>query len=304
MPKYISQDLLDRQIKVTKIVGYGIAVFLGIIYLISRYVFFVDHLMLTILGLFSVVGLINLLVYPLHKNIFVTYQLIILMVFLVAVALACFTGGLTSPIIFVLAVFPVAAFSTSKKQGVIWSVISFLTVFLLFSTHNSMPYSLITSDNALAFSFASIFFVLSVSVMISYLVNRSTFAVHRAYERDSKELRNKSLRLENLTTLLNYSNDLMCIVDLKTLAIDDLNPVFKLHLGFELSEVRRKSLMDFIKQDGNEDLASKISNLNEGSVLEFTCTMLCKDGSEMLFNWVGIAKNGKMHASAREKFVC
>ena len=34
--------------------------------------------------------------------------------------------------------------------------------------------------------------------------------------------------------------------------------------------------------------------------MEFSCNMKCKDGTNKIYKWVGIAKNGKMHASARE----
>ncbi len=165
-----------------------------------------------------------------------------------------------------------------------------------------IPVEKIKSDENLdMFSFASVLFVLALTVVISFLVNRSTFAVHRAFDRDSKELTEKRKRLENLTTLLNYSSDLMCIIDLKTLIIEDLNPIFKVVLGYELSEVRGKEVLRFIKNDkSTETLALDLKSMREDQITEFNAKMICKDGAEKAFSWIGIAKNGKLHTSARE----
>ena len=301
MAKYVYQELLDRQTKVTKITGYAIVGFFGLIFVLAKYVFGFDHALVDITAGFLVLTVVNLLLLEWHKRVFITYQLLIFLSYGVIVALAWFTGGLNSPAIFILTVCPVAAFSTSKKQGLIWSVITFFTILAILISGSLVPESVITNEIQTAFALFSIIFVLSLAILISYLVNRSTFDVHRAFNRDSKELKDKSLRLENLTTLLNYSNDLMCIVDLSSLTIDDLNPVFKLKLGYELSEVRGGELFKFISSDDDtERVISEIKSLRDDQVMEFSCNMKCKDGSNKIYSWVGIAKNGKMHASARE----
>ncbi|HIO73128.1 MAG TPA: PAS domain S-box protein [Flavobacteriales bacterium] len=300
MAKYVYQELLDRQTKVTKIAGYAIVGFFALIYVLAKYLFGFEHALVNITAGFLVLTVINLLLLEWHKKVFVTYQLLIFLSYAIIVALAWYTGGLNSPAIFILTLCPVAAFSTSKKQGLIWSTITFCTIIaILINKH--VPPSVITSEMQTSFSLFSIMFVLSLAILISYLVNRSTFDVHRAFNRDSKELKDKSLRLENLTTLLNYSNDLMCVVDLGTLTIDDLNPVFKLKLGYELSEVRGGELFTFVNEDDNtRRVISEIKLLKDNQVMEFSCNMKCKNGTNKIYKWVGIAKNGKMHASARE----
>jgi len=300
MAKYVYQELLDRQTKVTKIAGYAIVGFFALIYVLAKYLFGFEHQLVNITAGFLVLTVINLLLLEWHKKVFVTYQLLIFLSYAIIVALAWYTGGLNSPAIFILTLCPVAAFSTSKKQGLIWSTITFCTIIAILINKN-VPPSVITSEMQTSFSLFSIMFVLSLAILISYLVNRSTFDVHRAFNRDSKELKDKSLRLENLTTLLNYSNDLMCVVDLGTLTIDDLNPVFKLKLGYELSEVRGGELFTFVNEDDNtRRVISEIKLLKDNQVMEFSCNMKCKDGTNKTYKWVGIAKNGKMHASARE----
>lgn len=298
--KYVYQDLLKRQTRVTNMVGYTIVAFFTIIYLVSKFVFELDHPLVNITLAFSFASMVNLILYRFHRNIYLTYQVIIIMTFAIVLILAWYSGGLKSPAFFILAVIPVAAFSTSKKQGFLWSAMVFTSIVIMFISESGLPVSIISESNELRFATMVTVFTFGTIVIISFLVNESAFSTHRKLDRDRKQLEDKSVRLENLTTLLNYSNDLMCILDQESLLIDDLNPVFKLHLGYELSEVRGTNMMSFIKQDGlTEGLEKDLKSLKTDHVYEFSCTLLSKSGEETVFHWVAIAKNRKIHASAR-----
>lgn len=303
MTKPVFKELLDRQTAVTQIAGYLVAGFFGIVLIIIYFIFDVKGPLIIISAIYIIGILANMALFYLHKKIYLTYQILIVLSYLEIIALICFTGGVVSPAVFILTIFPVAAFSTSQKQGTLWSIVALLTILILFK---AVPLGIpvgrgLSGDNLALFSLVSVFFVLAITVVISYLVNRSTFAIHRAFDRDSKVLAEKSKRLENLTTLLNYSTDLMCIFDLETLIIEDLNPIFKVVLGYELSEVRGKEISRFIKKDKSTiSLDSDLRSLKEDQVIEFSSKMICKDGAEKSFSWIGIAKNGKLHASARE----
>jgi len=303
MAKPVFKELLERQTAVTKIVGYLVAGFFGTVLLIIYSVFDVKGPLITFSSIFIIGILANMALFYLHKKIFLTYQILIVLSYLEIVVLTCFTGGINSPAVFVLTIFPVAAFSTSQKQGTLWSIVALLTILILFKADAlGVPIERgLSGENLSLFSLASVLFVLASVVVISYMVNRSTFAVHRAFDRDSKELAEKRKRLENLTTLLNYSTDLMCVIDLKTLIIEDLNPIFKVVLGYELSEVRGKEISRFLKKDKSTmSLESDFGSMKEDQVIEFDAQMICKDGAGKAFSWIGIAKNGKLHASARE----
>jgi len=304
MSKRVYKDLLERQTKVTLITGYTIVAGFSLIYTFLGVQFGFNSPLLPLMGGFILATLVNLIVSRFHKKIYITYQLLIILTCLFLLTVAFFTGGLKSPVIFILAVIPIAAYSTSKKQGGLWSFLCMSTIFLFLGAHyfKSIPASVIPENHLLEFSFASLFFLVSLAIIMSALINKSSFAAHRKSDRESKELKKKTLRLENLTTLLNYSNDLRCILDQESLVFDDLNPVFKLHLGYELSEVRNNSLTKFIKQDETTDsILKKLKLLKDDQEYEFPCTMLGKDSTEILFNWLVIAKNGKIHANASKE---
>lgn len=298
--KYVYQDLLERQTRVTNIVGSAVVAFFGVIYLVSKFVFDLVHPLVNINLVFLIASVINLLLYRYHKKIYLTYRFLIMKTFAIVLILSWYSGGLMSPAIFILSIIPIAAFSTSKKQGAFWSVLVFMSIIFMIFSESSLPESIISQDIVLWFTAIIILFTFSMIVLISYLVNESAFSTHRKLDRDRKQLEDKSARLENLTTLLNYSNDLMCILDQAELTIDDTNPVFKLHLGYEISEIRASKLMNFIKPDENTDQLEKdLKSLKEDHVHEFSCTLLSKSKEEFVFDWVAIAKNGKVHASAR-----
>ena len=301
MAKKIFKDLFTRQVKVTKICSYIIFVFYSLVLLIAYFGYDVKHILITLSGIYVGAILVNILLCELHRKVYLAYQILIIISFLEIVTIINYTGGIISPAIFILTVLPVAAFSTSRKQGILWSVVAIVTIMVFFTkSESSGAINVIMEESRYLFSLAVVLFTLALSIIISYMVNRSTFDVHRAFDRDSRALREKSKRIENLTTLLNYSADLMCIVDLKTLSINDLNPTFKIILGYELSEVRDRNFLEFMKKDKNtSSLDSSIMNLREDEVMDFECIMVCKNGVEKAYKWTGISKNGKFHAIAR-----
>lgn len=300
MPKYVFKDLLERQIKVTIMAGWLILGFFIGINILTIIILNENHPMVTTTFFLVGIGILNHLFFRWHNNAFYTYQILISITVVIIMVYAWYTGGIKSPLVFILPLCPVAAFSTSKNQGYIWSFLIISAFILLYITNPILPESIIPKKWEVLFFLMAILFIASLSIMMSYLINRSTFAVHRSFERDSHELKLKTTRLENLATLLNYSNDLMCIIDINTLRIEDLNPVFKLHLGYELSEVRERELPEFIKKsDNTPKLFEDMSCLEENELIEFSCEMVCKNKETKPFNWIGIAKGGKIHANAR-----
>ena len=219
------------------------------------------------------------------------------------VSLTCFTGGIVSPAIFVLTIFPIAAFSTSRKQGIYWSVIVLLSIMMIYGADSfSIPVkSIISAERQNIFFFVIALFTMALSITISYLVNRSTFDVHRAFDRDSKELEEKKKRLDNLVMLVNYSTDLMCVVDLQTLTFDEVNPMFNILLEYELSEVRGKKITDFINTDSLPAiLTSDQVAIKDDQLIEFDSKIKSKYGKKIFFHWTAVAKDDKLYANARE----
>jgi len=285
---------------VTQRAGILILGFFFLITLFTRIALEGNHPIISITTTLLIIGLINHVLFWWHKNAFYTYQILIIIATLIILVYSWYTGGIQSPFLFILTLCPVAAFSTSKKQGVLWSFIITACFFAMFLLTDVLPISIVNEEWIVPFFLACILFISFLSILMSYLINRSTFAVHRSFERDSEELKIKTHRLDSLTTLLNYSNDLMCIIDVDTLIIEDQNPVFKIHLGYDLSEVRGKPIAEFIeKTEETSRVFSDMTCMEENEVIDFSCKMICKNNDIKAFKWIGVARGGKIHASAR-----
>lgn len=301
--KPVFKELLERQVLVIKIVSYSVALFFAIVLVIIYLGYDIRHPLITISFGYTIALLTNVLLYRVHNKHFLTYQVLIILSYLEMIALICFTGGIVSPAIFVLSVFPIAAFSTSRKQGSYWSVLVLLSILILYGADNfSIPVkSIVSAERQNIFFLAVAFFAMALSITISYLVNRSTFAVHRAFNRDSSELEEKRKRLDNIIMLVNYSTDLMCVVDLQTLTFDEVNPMFNMLLEYELSEVRGKKITDFINADSLPAiLTSDQDTIKDDQLIEFNSKITSKYGKEIFVHWTAIAKDGKLYANARE----
>jgi len=86
--------------------------------------------------------------------------------------------------------------------------------------------------------------------------------------------------------LVNYSNDIVCMVD-KDGKFVFLNPAVKKILGFEPEEMIGKSAFDFMLPEDIEDtLKIHESIVKEGkTVLEYENRYMCKDGSLIAISW-------------------
>lgn len=304
--KPVFQELLDAQTDVTRIMSYSAAAVCTVIMLIIWFIFGEKNYTPQMLGIFVALALANILIFRLHGNLFVAYLVLITLSYMLITGMAVVTGGIQSPFIFLFLALPMGAFITSRKQGKIWVAVTVVTILVIYNARefgitilNPVP------SRHWEFFIAAVFFLaLSITVTLSMVLKRSSYKLHTFYEQASAELEKKSRRLENLSTLLNYSTDLLCIVNLQSLIVEDLNPTFKFALGYELSEVREKKLTDLIiwyDCHCEKNLEETLRNMKEDQMINFNSKVHCKDGTQKSFRWMGLARKGKLHASAREE---
>ena len=298
MQKSVFQDLLTQQINVLKAISYMVigfmAAYLGMFY----YVFNITESFPYIILPYIFAVLINILVLPLHKKAYITYYSLIVLTFIEVLTFIIFTGGLISPFMFVLIGLPAFAFYTSRKQGKIWFVICSLAVIVMFQPN----YFGISISNIIPERYRNIVFlfnilyVLILNSLYTLLTKREALKVHKSHNSLAMDLKGKSKRLENMVMLVNYSTELMCVIDIGNLTFDEVNPVFKLELGYELSELRDQHVRKLLKDESLPILAAA----KEDEVLAFVSRVLCLNGDVRIYSWLAVAKNGKLYASARD----
>ncbi|MGP8215595.1 MAG: hypothetical protein ACLQQ4_08540 [Bacteroidia bacterium] len=297
MTKPVFQKLIDQQIAVLRIISYIIVVFMSLL-LITLYSFFgIKHTLPSIILPYTAIVLLNILLLRIHKWAFFTYLVLISFTFITIFALILVTGGILSPLVFVIITLPWFAFYTSRKQGKLWFVICFVAVIFLYYADNfGIPVRNVISDTYHPLLLVIlILFVLFLTSVYLLMVKQDVSNAHKSFSNAVKDLEEKNKRMENLVMLVNYSAELMCVIDIGTMVFDEVNPVFKNLLGYELLHLRGEPAGKILK----DNILPELAALKEGKELAFNSPVLCKNGEEKMINWIAIAKNGKLYTYGR-----
>jgi|GEM_PF-1737983 hypothetical protein len=298
MSKPLYQDLVNQQIAVLRATSFIAIGFIFLILVVIYTVFGITQVMPEIMLAFIVGTLINILLLPVHKKPFITYIVLIGLSFAELIGIILVTGGLSSPMILVLVTIPGFAFYTSRKQGKIWFVICILAILIIYNAERfNIPITNIVSDKFLPrFVFLIILFATVLNSVYLLLVKTDVSKAHKSFSNASKDLEEKSKRMENLIMLVNNSTELMCVIDLPTMTFDELNPLFKILLGYELSELKGQPAKNIMKDES----ILLLSALRENGVIMFDSKMLCKSGEEKSISWSATARNGKLYTYGRD----
>lgn len=296
--KSVFQDLLTQQINVLKAISYLVVAFMSVYLGLLYFGFGLTETFHTIILPYIFGVIINIVLLRFHKKPYITYYALIIMTFADVMTTTVLTGGLSSPFMFVLIGLPAFAFYTSRKQGKLWFVICVIAVLVVLQAdYFGIPVSNIIPEKfqniLLTFN---IVFVLILNSTFSLLSKREAMKVHKSHNTLAVDLKGKSKRLENMVMLVNYSTELMCVIDSKNLTFDEVNPVFKLDLGYELSELRDQHVRILLK----DEFIPMLSSAEEDQVVTFESPVLCLSGDIRIYSWIVVAKNGKLYASARD----
>ncbi|CAN5374640.1 hypothetical protein BH23BAC1_BH23BAC1_12540 [soil metagenome] len=129
---------------------------------------------------------------------------------------------------------------------------------------------------------------------VDYLFKPLNPAITRAKVRafiqshlQQKELEQKNIALQNLAMLVNNSIDLMCILDGKDLAVNQLNPAWEKLLGLENDQVLGHSINEL---SGAENGFSILEE-SKDQVVIFENKLSSVSGEIFCFNWSFVKKN-------------
>lgn len=296
--KHVFKDLLTQQINVLKAISYLAMTFMVIYLLMLYYGFGLMDVFPLIIIPYILVLLVNISLLPYHKRPYITYHSLIIATFFMLTAQMLFSGGLSSPAFFNFVLLPAFAFYTSRRQGKVWFVICLLATLVIYRAENlGVPISNLVQDQYQnTFMFVNIAFVIILNSTYTLLSKKEAMKVHRSHNTLEVDLKGKSTRLGNMVMLVNYSTELMCVIDMENLTFDEVNPEFKLSLGYELSELRDQHVRVLIKDESISFLVSA----KEDDKVEFVSQVLCLNGDIRLYSWIVVAKNKKLYASARE----
>ncbi|MBT8183710.1 MAG: sensor histidine kinase, partial [Eudoraea sp.] len=110
---------------------------------------------------FGAINLLNTLIFRIHHNLTITYNVISILGLASAIGITLFTGGINSPFIFVLAIVVFAGYATTRRYGKIYLYISILIVVLIYLqgiTTSSISQNVVPPNSQNLFSFLSVIF--------------------------------------------------------------------------------------------------------------------------------------------------
>ncbi len=300
MAKPVFEDLVKQQIAVLRSTSLTIVIFMPSLLLLLSSAFGIKEKLPAIIWPYVIGTLINILSLNLHKKAYITYVVLISLTLIEIIAFILVTGGIYSPVILILATLPGFAFYTSRKQGRIWFCICLLAILFIYNVNYfNIPVSQVVAEKYRApFLFIILLLVLFLISTYMQLVKQDISKTHKSFNTASKDLEEKNIRMNYLLMLVNYSMELMCVIDMKTMTFDEVNPGFKVSLGYELSQLRGEPIKTLMKDDPSYTL---LSNIKEGDKLTFEGAMTCRNGEQKKISWQTVAKNGKFYTYGRIK---
>jgi len=149
------------KIRLTLRVSYFASFFCLFLGLICIFYLDIKQLVPHIFFAFGGINLLNSILFRLHKNLTITYNVISILGLASAIAITIFTGGINSPFIFVLAIVVFAGYATTRRYGKIYLYISILIVVLIYLqgiTTSSITQNVVPPQSQDLFSFLSVIF--------------------------------------------------------------------------------------------------------------------------------------------------
>jgi len=133
-------------------------------------------------------------------------------------------------------------------------------------------------------------------------ITKAKVSTYLKLDQQNRELEDKNERLENLASLVDNSQDITCIFNIRTFKIEEVNSTFKSMLGYEPSEVLGSTLISFFNE---EDLVETKKIVKEEikrrrEIFSFENRIVCKNGSQKWMRWKIIVKNNKCFANAMD----
>ncbi|MFH1196449.1 MAG: PAS domain S-box protein [bacterium] len=182
---------------------------------------------------------------------------------------------------------------TGKKTA--WNLIAIALVFM--AVRRVVPFiHLVMGDESYSFDLLNESVGLILSICMASGISRIA-PVFKERKRIENEFREKK---EELDLYFNKALDLLCIADTDGF-FRKLNPEWENTLGYSISELIDKPILEFVHPDDKEatrDVLSKLAVQKE--VPGFVNKLLCKDGSYRWIEWRSFPSNSTIYAVARD----
>ena len=159
--KIRSEERLRDKINLTLKVNYFSSAFCFLFYLLCIFVLDVTEVIPYVFLTFAILNLTNTLLFHVHKNLTLTYNIVSIMTLAGSIIVVLYSGGINSPFIFILALIVFAGYATTKVYGKLYLNLNLLLIVLIYSqsvTDFTFVTNVIPERSKDLFAFCSIMF--------------------------------------------------------------------------------------------------------------------------------------------------